>query len=1805
MQSTTSNTTTTYMNTQAKNQSGNYRNTHAILRIAIMVMLSMSSIWVGAAESVATLTMQESTSSQAYCYRIVNANLSTQIYATTDQGGYGVKLKLRANTDAAEDFWYFIPGDEGYYISNRATGQYMYYNASGDSNAKIELSSTKKSLFVLTGTTYGSSSLAAYMIAPKDNATEYFNPHGGASGYISLYDDENDNNSKWMLRAETAVVRYAAPEITVTGWNVTITTESTATIYYTTDGTVPTTGSNVYGGPFSHEQASLVLARVIADDGASEIAYVDDKTAVPTYSFTSDKTKAVLTAPENATLYYTTNGTDPTNASTQVAAGNTEEVALSVASPIKVMAREEGKLKSDVVTIEERELGVAPVGSTDDALKAYRIVHARWHLDGDTRYLYPTSETGTYGRWLKTTSEAAATVESEQYWYLMDAGDGYYYLQNAMTGEYLYRNTVEVNNQDRIEMTYKMRTRFKISAAKYERSGVIYDVHDICPEGALGVSFNPANGSKDDGWIATYGTNDVNSHWFFTDEVSAARCSQPTISLVGQNVVITVPSGSTVHYTTDGTLPTSSSAEYTDPFTHESFSAGQTVLAVAVSTDDVNTVYNSEVYTKVLQASTVPSIAINGDYTKVTISNGDDNATLYYTTDGTSPSYDTDNSTTVTGTGDIEIAYADCEGKTIQAFALQNGYLKSAVAEMTVGVLTPIDSDFDFATIDPNGVYYLTEDITLSSHTSITDFTGIFDGNHHTISGLTAPLFASTDDATIKNVVLDKVSISGGTGNVGALVGTASGDTRIYNCGVLDGTVGGGDNVGSIVGELQGSARVVNCYSFANITGGTTVGGIVGNNTTASTSDNLQTLVMSCMYYGDITGGTNVSPIYGGTKISNAGATGINNYNYYRHEANITPTAYNCALAAEERYLTRFEFYRHVLNSQRRLSAFYVTGNVDDHGLMAKWVLDTEVAPYPILKPWGKYASCINKNNTKVLNSLSVSISGQNATGTALSQAISINITDIDAANHDYNYYKVQLPYYNDYFDDNYTNDKVVTGWKITAVTTDGTVEEYNAFSTTGNGRYNFADRYCTEKDLYSVSGRVFAQGGYYNVPEGVTGITIEPYWGKAVYLSDAAYDVVYTTGYAGSNYQPTGLGLTPDAFNGQTVHKSLSDVWGNLQSGGTVFDNAIVLCGNYHSYNETWENSSGGKPFTITSVDMDKDNEPDYSLYFKTSVRPWINPVRFDFINHVALGMAAKVDGSNTYPNIAIFRPRGWFEITETALAIYEEFEYDWYDAGKALAPLILNGGIFNQFCSINVDYYDGYTANRTQYIIVGGNCYFEDYTPGCQIGEKSTTVFPPVSVLGGEYENFYLSGVRAEATPKAGHNALCYGNGGKIGLFAGACQEAIDGDVIIKLDHMLIDEFYGGGVNDKKPITGSIDVTINNSLVGTYCGGPKFGNMAENKTVTTYAENTVFNSFYGGGYGGTSLFRGSNADVNNQNNYNTDWFTSYYADRRGTYYDGTTTLDSRFTPIGILVDYEMEHFCYAGGGSVNARFHTDYASLSVAEVRNVTTTLKGCTINGDLYGGGNLGKVNGTLNTTLEDCIVNGSVYAGGYSAAVPTCEVMPTTAPTYSTYNTNTGIFTPAEYPTPDIYTWAQADAALVNGQTYIDEDKKEIYTKAVDLSDLGTVRGNTILQVTGATHVTGSVYGGGNESKIVDGRTKVVIDGAGVVIEQDVFGGGNRALVQGNTSMQLKNGTINGNVFGAGNLATVEGNTRVAIIGGEVKRNVYGGGNQAAVSGKTNVIIGGGPETLLEVEDSDKEEIELGAPERNGQRDQTGE
>ena len=632
-------------------------------------------------------------------------------------------------------------------------------------------------------------------------------------------------------------------------------------------------------------------------------------------------------------------------------------------------------------------------------------------------------------------------------------------------------------------------------------------------------------------------------------ELAIMQVATPTIQNNGSNAIsiTTTTPDATIYYTTDGSTPTTSSAEYTEPLTDNV--SNVTIKAIAVKDGMITSAVGSG--TVKLQCAT-PVITRNGMTFTLSCSMPT-NANFYYTLGGGSEKL---------YSGPVAFT-ADQLPITVTAVARHSDYTESETASMVLknGEGTPDDpyviyGSTDFTNFVSNinsgasasASYKLESDVSASGIDAITtEFTGTFDGNGFTISGLSHPLFNTVNGGVVKNVMLKNVSISG-SGNVGAIAGVAEGYTRIYNCGILpsnnkyenetssvsslDGYCGG------IVGWLKDDSRVINCFSYANITGGTTVAGIVGYNNFASTTEvsdgkysKLKTAVVNCMFYGNISGGTNRYPVYGGEKMLNNTATGINNYDFYRAEANLGLTDnnhYNCSWPAKEEYLTKYEYYRYLLNSNRELCGWWVgapsapssmaTTDVQDveknASLMAKWVLDPSIAPYPILKPAGKYYSAINQDPDKRINPVSKAWEGRLTSANTIttkaapdtegqklgSITVTINkggglsgtdsknipITAMDIANNDFCYGKIQLPYYNSIFGDpnssdwttryggNY-GDKVVIGWEITSVT-GGTEGELVKNWKTG---YNFADRDCTNKD----KERIFAQGGYYYVP--------------------------------------------------------------------------------------------------------------------------------------------------------------------------------------------------------------------------------------------------------------------------------------------------------------------------------------------------------------------------------------------------------------------------------------------------------------------------------------------------------------------------------------------------------------------------------------------------------------------------------------------------------------------------------------------------------------------------------------------------
>lgn len=1265
--------------------------------------------------------------------------------------------------------------------------------------------------------------------------------------------------------------------------------------------------------------------------------------------------------------------------------------------------------------------------------------------------------------------------------------------------------------------------------------------------GQSGKTGGPTGYANTCGIVCIYSKGDANGP-FYLEPVTAA----PTITnnFDGTFAITTTETGATIYYTTDGTTPTTSSTSSTTyPIPVNQTESMTVIKAVAKGTSG----YFSRVTTYSLPICEHPVITVEGN--TVTITCATAGAAIYYTTDGTPA---TSSSTPYSG------PFNKGDATSIRAIAILPGY-KSSEAKLLppkeISSLSEIEEE-------PDGHYKLIADITSAGAGLNIEFGGELDGNYHTISGLRGPLFASTNGAVIKNVMLKDVRISQ-SGSVGAITGVANGYTRIYNCGILPSSnkfesetseISSTDGYcGGLVGALNDDSRVVNCFSYAKITGGTTVAGIVGYNQTASTAAesggkyaNLKTVVVNCMFYGDITGGTSVYPVYGGKKILNTGENGINNYDFYRAEASITPSDYNCSWPASEENLTRFEYYRSLLNANRELCGWWVKSNVapstmstievqaikKDASLMAKWVLDPAIAPYPILKPAGKYYSVINidpvrrtdpdsktwvtrnesDNNIQTnaapdihgetLGSIDVSIdAGSHYTGSAGSASRTITITAMDIDNNDFCYGKIQLPYYNDIFGDpdgttwsekygdNYT-DMVVAGWDIT--TSGGTTGTFSEDPITG---YNFADRNCTAKDTH----RTFAQGGYYYVPYGVTSITITAHWANAYYLSNTGgnYERVYFSDgsnnkiSAGKPFTPAGTrSFGSDEFGGQTINSgTISNALSSISTTSSVYDCAIVLVGNYQ-YRSNTENiaDDNKKPFTLMTVDLDFDNEPDYCFEWQFGggsqgvTRAWINPVRFDFLPIVELGIAMKENASKYLFSIGKVTPYGHFEITETALIHMGQFEYDDQKRTEA-GPVILNNGTFDQICRGS----ESSDNQHVNYFILGGHVKMPSFTPGAHVRKKVKSRHCAVNVLGGEFEYFYLSGNYRDDPTNEG-NPHCYIDGGKLDFVASGAKEQIVGDVFWKIDHAYIGEFYGGGINANKRVKGNISTTINRSKVTKFCGGPQFGDMESGKTVTTSATGTTFGVFYGAGNGGTcySQFYSSDFTTNNP-----DWETVKDNEKGGMNKYVPYTYINRSQ--GYHAKYELEMINSSAGTMNNAvcRTYMYAAQFATTNTGDVESTLTDCTIEGNFFGGGLLGGVSGNLTSTLKgNTVVQGNAYGAGYGIADLTVEVLPKgyTAPTR---DENTSVITAPQYPDATTYYWTHdttfgsttlstSSPAILNPNG---DGKNYLYTE-ISLDNLGAVTGNATLNIEGNTVIHGNVFGGGDQG-VVEGSTEVNI------------------------------------------------------------------------------------------------------------------
>ncbi|MBE6680413.1 MAG: hypothetical protein E7598_07845, partial [Ruminococcaceae bacterium] len=181
-----------------------------------------------------------------------------------------------------------------------------------------------------------------------------------------------------------------------------------------------------------------------------------------------------------------------------------------------------------------------------------------------------------------------------------------------------------------------------------------------------------------------------------------------------------------------------------------------------------------------------------------------------------------------------------------------------------------------------SGNYVLGDNISLTglAQTSIgnatTAFTGTFDGNGKTITGLSIStgLFGKIDGATVKNLTVEGSVTASGDGT-GGVIGYATGAFTVSGVTNKASVTSTYQYTGGIIGnvEISGDALIENCVNYGTISGATIASGIVGRNfSTAS----YNYTVRNCVNRGAVTASAQAGGVLGRLEVS----SGVSNREY-------------------------------------------------------------------------------------------------------------------------------------------------------------------------------------------------------------------------------------------------------------------------------------------------------------------------------------------------------------------------------------------------------------------------------------------------------------------------------------------------------------------------------------------------------------------------------------------------------------------------------------------------------------------------------------------------------------------------------------------------------------------------------------------------------------------------------------------------------------------------------------------------------------------------------------------------------------
>ena len=916
--------------------------------------------------------------------------------------------------------------------------------------------------------------------------------------------------------------------------------------------------------------------------------------------------------------------------------------------------------------------------------------------------------------------------------------------------------------------------------------------------------------------------------------------------------------------------------------------------------------------------------------------------------------------------------------------------------------------------------------------------------NFRTIGALTGYIdnYAYVFNSGVLSGTINVSGTAGGTGNnyglyIGSLIGYFANNANI------------GSGYSNTTVFKNG---IVNTYSYAdfnlsgNASGNVYIGGILGfrgNNSTYMNGGN--SLFYNAAYYGKINKGAGTNHNYqfvyncGSNRVSSSISPMSAYYWYKGDNVDLPSNAQNQtrAIAQNSNYLQSEGFVAH-LNSSKKVLRFYFhdawkdsSDDVSDRNLESvegreetieelalpetkfrmaerlfnsvysdvEWYISNDdigdVVPYfPILR----YRTVNNSVSSNTNGSVTIVLNAGANNSVGTNKRYTVPITDQDVYVGDFVYHKIKLPYAYDvyktttYKPNNSQYTRTFNGWKLMSV--DGVYGYKNTNTSLDVMEYQYTLRDTAQAYSKNV-GEVFAEGGYYLVPDGVTTITFESIWAYTVYLRDNKNQMAFNYGnYSVNNDSTNGYnGDVTNPFN-QTVGLSKDVPFTNIDTAytyvsehfphNTIYDSAIVLVGNYH-YSATsygtellesdWRKTDDSVPVTIKSDDKNHDFKPDYSLYIRNPNKMYFGSVRFDFINILGIPQVAGYSGML---NSWFLSNNVDFEVTETVVT-------DHINLFMRNAKYVkILGGYWNIYNNYNE------TTDVNGYAIFGGNARADEVIATSLYDEKGSINNAPsevgriMNIVGGRIKFLSYDNKPMLVYFKQTH---MYIDGGYIDEYYTYYKGSTRNRAFTKINGSIINNCYGGGFADSSAIEKGANFKINNSRIGTLFGGPKYGVIGGVLDLTI--ENSELDYVYGGGYGGTEYFTDklttNTGYSNTEYKFDTLW---YGGGGRQLGYKSLWVHPLNSVVYFPVVNYHNEY--YSENGNVRRLTVDTVAYYSLSKINGVTFNITNSKVNNNIYGGGLQGYTNGVIRFNLHNVEVHGSIFGAGKSGETDKVKV-----------------------------------------------------------------------------------------------------------------------------------------------------------------------------------------------------------------------